>query len=116
MRLKMECNSCGYAELVSDRRIVHCPECDATDIEFESDPLAEGRIISEAEAAVLAAEFIAVPRADPDVVPMAFSQPIRPVPEVTERRTQIRESTERSTHPLRSRSGFGLGMSEGTQI
>ena len=45
MSMKMECNSCGYAELVSDRRLKSCPECGATDIEFESDPLAESELL-----------------------------------------------------------------------
>jgi len=66
MSMKMECNSCGYAELVSDRRLKSCPECGATDIEFESDPLAESGAVAEAEH-----------NADPEV---GLRAPSRPVP------------------------------------
>ena len=73
----MEGNSCGYAELVSDRRQKHCPECGSTDITFESDPMADGRAIDATEAAVRAAESIAVPKAAPKTDPIAPSPPVR---------------------------------------
>ena len=61
MRLKFECNSCGYAELVSDRRQVHCPECHSTDIEFQSDPLAESRAVPEADQGEGVPSFLRAP-------------------------------------------------------
>ena len=41
MRIKLECNSCGYAELVSDQTVHYCPQCGSSDLEFITDPLAE---------------------------------------------------------------------------
>ena len=58
MKLKLECNSCGYAELVSDRRQAHCPECQSTDIEFQSDPLAESRAVPEEDQGVVVPSFL----------------------------------------------------------
>jgi predicted ATP-dependent serine protease len=36
MSLKLECNSCGYAELVRDRLKSKCPECGSSDVFFET--------------------------------------------------------------------------------
>lgn len=90
----MECKSCGYADLVSDTRLVDCPECGSADINFESDPFAESSVVAKTE-----------PYADPEVVPKSPSPPITRAP-------------SRPVPRLRSRSGSGIGtgMSSSTQI
>lgn len=121
MRIKLECNSCGYAELVSDRGVKYCPECGSSDIEYETDPLAESRqvkrlepdpfpeLVRSASSGVDSekskevepeAETKSEPEAEPEQVSKA---PSRPVYTWTEPQSS------------RRRSGYGSGMSEGTQ-
>ena len=83
MRLKFECNSCGYAELVSDRRQVHCPECQSTDIEFESDPLAESRAVPEDQGVVVPSFFRASSQPSSKAPSKAPSQrPSKPISDI----------------------------------
>lgn len=119
MSIKLECNSCGYAELVSDMSIRYCPECNSSDIGFETDPLAESRAIAKVEPEPFPELVPKVPsgegqklehksEAKPKVEPWRAPRgPSEPVPKPPSR--PVRQSSRRQ-------SGYRSGMSEGVQI
>jgi hypothetical protein len=75
--IKLECNSCGYAELVRDKRQVHCPECQSTDIEFQSDPLAESRAVPEVDQDMGVPSFLKASPQSPSQPPSRSLSQIR---------------------------------------